>query len=346
MSRAEPTALTAAAAPQLGLFQPIRTPVVAAWGAGVDSTAMLIEMIERGEAPDLVLFADTGAEKPQTYEFVRVFSTWLEARNVPLAIVRYEASNFKNYPAYRTIDENAFSNGTLPSLAFGRHSCSLKWKVAPQDKYLASWEPAQTAWAAGGKVVKWIGYDCSPADKRRYAHAQQEGHCDPRFVYRYPLVELGWTRSDCIARIRRAGVPVPDKSACFMCPASKPAEIDALPAGLLRRIVLMEARAAPRLRNIEGLWRTTVKGCRGATPRPGSMTTYIRERGLLPADEIDEIQSAAPVSLAAFQAATGSLPIGERPELSAWLKLFDLRDRAAFDAEGVQRLYGEEPTPA
>ena len=40
-----------------------RSPVIAAWGAGVDSTAMIVELAERGEQIDMVLFADPGAEK-------------------------------------------------------------------------------------------------------------------------------------------------------------------------------------------------------------------------------------------------------------------------------------------
>jgi hypothetical protein len=38
-----------------------RSPRVLAYGMGVDSTALLIELHARGEAPDLVLTADTGS---------------------------------------------------------------------------------------------------------------------------------------------------------------------------------------------------------------------------------------------------------------------------------------------
>src|SRR3546814_13858726 len=85
------------------------------------------------------------------------------------------------------------TNATLPSKAFGRGSCSLKWKVSVQDAWTARWEPALRCWAAGGRVHKLIGYDASPADQRRYTHA--EGYADPRCAYRYPLRELGWDRS-------------------------------------------------------------------------------------------------------------------------------------------------------
>ena len=148
-----------------------RPPVLAAWGAGLDSTAMLIELIGRGEPVDQVLFADTGAEKPETYGFVPVFRRWLEARGVPSEVVRYRPSNFKNWPPYRTLTENLLTNGTLPSIAFGRGTCSQKWKVAPQHAWARTWAPALAAWGRGQKVVKLIGFDCSRADDRRYAEA-------------------------------------------------------------------------------------------------------------------------------------------------------------------------------
>jgi hypothetical protein len=49
--------------------------------------------------------------------------------------------------------------GTLPSITFGRHSCSQKWKIEPQDRFVESWEPAFFFWFRGGKMTKCIGYD-------------------------------------------------------------------------------------------------------------------------------------------------------------------------------------------
>jgi hypothetical protein len=206
----------AAQARQLNLFYALRPPVLAAWGAGRDSTAMLIEWIERKEALDAVLFADTGGEKPQTYEFISIFRQWLAERDVPSHIVRYAPRHYKNWPPYYTLEENCITNGTLPSIAFGFGSCSIKWKVTPQNQWTESWGPARRIWASGGKVIKLIGYDCSPQDCRRYA--EREGYSDERYVYRYPLREWGWTLEDCIARIKRADLPVPPKSSCyFLC---------------------------------------------------------------------------------------------------------------------------------
>ena len=302
-------------------------PVVAAWGVGVDSTAMLVELVESGDAPDLVLFADTGNERATTYAFLPIFARWLAMHGIQVKVVRYQAKRFKHYPPYRTLGENCLTNGTLPSIAFGRKSCSQKWKISPQNSYVQNWEVAREWWAEGGRVTKLIGYDCSPADLKRYAEA--EGYDDPLYTYRYPLRELGWERKDCVARIQRAGLPVPTKSACYFCTATKPAELHTYPQEHLRTIVLMEARAYPRLQTVEGLWRTSIKGHRGATPRPGRMSEYIAMQGILPEGEVERIWKLAPVHLIKWQQAFAT---GQHTgEMKEWLELFERA--SAFDEE-------------
>ena len=96
-----------------------RPPVIAAWGAGVDSTAMIVELAERGEAVDMVLFADLGAEKSETYAFIPLFRAWMAERGIASEIVRYQPRNFKHWPPYAGIAENMLTNATLPSVVFG-----------------------------------------------------------------------------------------------------------------------------------------------------------------------------------------------------------------------------------
>jgi len=102
-----------------------RQPVIAAWGAGVDSTAMIIELAARGEPPDVVLMADTGSERPETEAYVPLFRTWMDEHGIENPIVRYEPKRFKHWPPYGSLVENLLTNATLPSIAFNRHSCSL-----------------------------------------------------------------------------------------------------------------------------------------------------------------------------------------------------------------------------
>lgn len=120
---------------------------------------------------------------------------------------------------------------------------------------------------------------------------------DPLYEYWYPLQEWGWDRERCIKEIEKEGLEVPVKSSCFFCPASKTHELREMPEKYLRMIVLMEARAEPRLNKIHGLWSTGCKGTRGGEKKPGSMTAFIRDENLLPVAVIDRIRRSAPTEL-------------------------------------------------
>ena len=174
---------------------PKNSGVVVCYGAGVDSTAMLIAMRDQGIRPDLITFADTGAEKPETYEQVQKMNAWLKAQGFPT--VTTCAKKTLETTAYNDLGGNCSDNETLPSLAFGMKSCSIKWKQGPQDQFLKGvtkgpnkrephpiWIASQ---AAGVKLVKLIGYDSSPADIRRSKKVKTE---DADFLYSYPLLSL------------------------------------------------------------------------------------------------------------------------------------------------------------
>jgi hypothetical protein len=206
---------------------------------------------------------------------------WLAARGLPgVQVVRYVPRRSR-HGIYRSLEQECLLAATLPSLAFGYKKCSLKWKRGPMDAYVRSWSQAQGAWRRGGKVVRAIGYDAGPKDSKRAWNLTG----DDQYAYWYPLRDWNWDRERCAAEIAAAGLPVPMKSACFFCPASKPAEIAWLAREhpeLAARILEMERVAKPNLTKIDGLWRRPVKGARGAEPRPGSMTEYLRHLPVLP----------------------------------------------------------------
>lgn len=108
------------------------TPLCVCCGVGVDSVAVLVGLHQRGIRPDLISFADTGSEKPDTYLYVPILREWLRAIDFPdLLIVRYTPPR----APYDSLYGNCVVNETLPSIAFGLKSCSLKWKKAPQDAW-------------------------------------------------------------------------------------------------------------------------------------------------------------------------------------------------------------------
>jgi hypothetical protein len=263
-------------------------PLVVAYGLGVNSTAMLIEFVKRGIKPDLILFADTGGEKPETYQYLPVVQAYLkEVKFPPVVVVRYEP---KTAP-YRTLEGQCLHTGTLPSLAYGGKSCSIKWKRQPQDAYILQHFPPGEV--NGRRVVRAIGFDGSEG-RRTYAGVVKavgldsgEGHrltwarAKPTagerdrkpsreerldrdfFAYFYPLMDWGMDRAACEQSIRDAGLPVPPKSSCWFCPASKKAEILWLRhrhPRLLGRALAIEATAKPNLTTVKGLGRSFAWG--------------------------------------------------------------------------------------
>ena len=238
-------------------------PLAVAYGVGVDSTAMLVAMWRRGIRPDLIMFADPGAEKPETYAYIPVMNKWLESVGFPqITTVRYTPTR----APYDTLEGKCLANETLPSLAFGKHSCSIVFKAEPQNKHVSTWAPAIDAWAAGMKVIKAIGYDNGDQDCRRRAKAdtavakkEAAGASDAdQYAYWYPLQDWGVDRVECLRLIAGAGLPLPMKSACWFCPASKKSEVvwlrDTHPV-LFQRAIAMEDRARDGKHGLD-----TVKG--------------------------------------------------------------------------------------
>ncbi|WP_208457077.1 hypothetical protein [Burkholderia vietnamiensis] len=214
---------------------------------------MLVVLHAAGLRPDVITFADTGGEKPETLAHIdRINAVLIRwgwptidvCRKVPLAST-----------GYTDLYGNCLANETLPSLAFGMKSCSIKWKQSPQDQFLKGAKsgpnarPPHPLWlstqAAGTRIVKLIGYDCGSADLRRSKGLKPS---DDDFDYVYPLQIVRWTRRECVRGITKAlgADMVPVKSACFFCPASKPWELYWLAANhpeLFERALLLERTA-------------------------------------------------------------------------------------------------------
>ena len=319
---ATPTALRSSIQRSFDFSAGVRSPLVVAYGLGVDSTAMLVGYRQHGIRPDLILFSDTGSEREATYAFLPIINAWLRAVGFPeVTVVRYRPRNFKHWPPYHTLEENILTNVALPSISYGGHSCSSKWKISAQDLFLEDWAAAKGAWSAGVVVRRAVGFEDSEHEHRRAqrcATFSVQDLDDNKYSAVFPLQEWHWNRARCIAEIKAAGLPVPSKSSCFFCAAMKPWEVDELTPTKLMRIVIIEARTTQRHLDyakqraedsgspwdgkplIAGLWRKAVKGTfangkpNGAQKRPGSMTEYIRENGLLPPSLVDALIALTP----------------------------------------------------
>ena len=214
-------------------------------GGGTNSLAMIIEMHRRGIPIDVCIFADTKAERPETYESIRTTSEWLASKGYdPIVIVS----------AKKTLEDDCLNRNALPSVAYGFKTCSQRFKLAPQDKWANNYEPFKTIWKDGDKVTKFIGYDAG--EERRADNALKYNRMDKKYNYRYPLIEWGVDREGCVEVIKSEGLPLPGKSSCFFCPNMKKSEIVFLKKkhpDLYERAIEIERGA--ELQTVKGLGR-------------------------------------------------------------------------------------------
>jgi hypothetical protein len=224
-------------------------PLVVSCGGGVDSSGMLAGMKEHDIQPDLIEFADVAGadperrgEKPETYAFIDNHLRPWTVKNMGLGIVAVM------HQKGDSLRDSCFRNGTLPSKAYGFPGCSVKFKHQLMERY-------ETAvYGPDAIIVKAIGYNA----REGRSEVAENG----RYRYRYFLREWGWGRAECIAALKRAGLPIPMKSACYFCPSSKPKEIVWLAKNhpeLYADAVAMEHQARPyhdeRGGHIKGLGR-------------------------------------------------------------------------------------------
>lgn len=211
---------------------------IVSFGGGVNSTAMLLGMFEHDERPDAILFADTGGEKPGTYDHIDRMQRWCAAVGYPkIETVRQKI----------TLEQDCLDRETLPSKAFGFGTCSERFKIQPQRTWVK-----EKGWAGQCCWVVGIHY----GEQQRASRLVNE-HNEP---IRYPLIHWQWGSAECLEAIRRHDIDVPCKSACFYCPSSRKREVlqlrDSYPA-LFARAVDMEqgAKESGNLQTVKGLGR-------------------------------------------------------------------------------------------
>lgn len=157
------------------------------FGGGVNSTAMVIMLAEQGWRGPIV-FADTGAEWPETY----CYMTYLEREYLAprgLSITRISGPQWVKKRGGMSLIDYCEAAHVIPMAAV--RWCTHEWKAAPIRRYL-------------GDASQLIGI------------AADEAHRMPDAIR--PLVDAGITRRGCIEIIQRAGLDVPQKSGCIICP--------------------------------------------------------------------------------------------------------------------------------
>lgn len=191
---------------------------IVSYGGGTNSTALLVGLLERGERPDAITFADTGGEKPHTYEHVAIVNDWCMRIGFPE--IETLRGDMPQQVIDVTLERECFRLGKLPAKAYGFSSCSDKWKMEPQRRYNRAF--AEKHGIDQSEITRLIGFDAD--EHSRVERGRAMAHKKP-VREEYPLYDWGWGREECVEAIARAGLPQPGKSACYFCPSTKKSEL-------------------------------------------------------------------------------------------------------------------------
>ena len=198
-------------------------------GAGVQSTTVLRLAIHGEiERPDHVIFADTGWEPRAVYEHLAVLERQMEDADIPFHRVAWENIREREMAQAKQGGSTGTMSGTaipvFTESARGQHgmirrSCTRNYKIAPIEEAIKKLccIPRKPRGAAMPRVEYWFGISTDEIRRTRVS---------PRWwsTYYYPLIDIGFSRSDCISWLRSKGYGDPPRSACIGCPFRSDAE--------------------------------------------------------------------------------------------------------------------------
>lgn len=184
-------------------------------GAGVQSSAVLV-MSALGwyDCPkaDVAIFADTQDEPQYVYDYLaQHLVPFGRANGIPVEIVtagrlsiQGSEGGFLRIPGFTAGDDGR------PSML--RRQCTREFKIAPIEKKvreLLGFKPRQRIAPKSATALIGISRD----EIQRVKDSQT-----PWIKNRYPLIDAGLYRGNCLEIVKRAGLPFPRKSACIFCP--------------------------------------------------------------------------------------------------------------------------------
>ena len=187
-------------------------------GAGVQSSTLAL-MIHKGEIPmvDCAIFADTQAEPPKVYEWLKFIKktvnypvhivTW---RNLEKDVLDASQGEYQAFtiPFY-TKNKETGQKGML------MRQCTADYKIKPVTKKvreLLGYKKGERVDLKEVKVEMLLGIS---TDELRRMRMNRLRYIDNQ----YPLInDFGMSRQDCIAWVKDKGYPMPAKSACYFCP--------------------------------------------------------------------------------------------------------------------------------
>lgn len=185
-------------------------PIVWSYGGGVQSVAIWILIVtNKLPKPDRAVMSNTGRESSLTWQYTEKYITpMMRQAGIELEIAGHELSTVDLYgtkgdvliPAYTT-------SGKLPTF------CSVEWKKRVVRRYLRS-----IGYGENNPITMWFGMSLDEVERMAVSDVKW-------ITNQYPLIfDIPKRRHECELLIKDYGLPVPPKSACWMCPHRNQAE--------------------------------------------------------------------------------------------------------------------------
>lgn len=178
---------------------------IISYGGGVQTAALLV-LTTQGKLENPAthaVFADTGSELQATYDHVELMFDHALGSGIDFRVVQTDKGPLHEWDGAQMLPMY-FEDG-----GFYRRQCTNHWKIKPIRKWLRE--------QGAKKAIVQIGISKEESHRIKEANVKWITH-------RWPLYELGLNRQDCINIIQQAGLPVPPKSSCFMCPYRRVSE--------------------------------------------------------------------------------------------------------------------------
>lgn len=173
---------------------------ILSFGGGLQTTAMAVLVAQGKLQIDEAVFADTGAEKPETYWYMENYIQPIFAEaNIPFRFVRNELPSCQP-DLYGWL----WKYGQIPPIR-GKRLCSVKFKTETIERHLKP-QLYETL----------IGFSLDETTR-----AIKSDKIKPKI---YPLIDMEMTAQDCHILIVNYGLPTPLKSSCYFCPFQHPTE--------------------------------------------------------------------------------------------------------------------------
>jgi len=179
-------------------------PIIFSYGGGIQSVAILALIASRKlPKPELIIMADTGREGTATWNYIKSYAKPLmDDIGIVFDVVPHSYSAVDIYghngdmllPAYT-------QTGKLPTF------CSDEWKQRPVRRRLR-----ELGYGPKRQIIQWLGMSLDEVDRLRQSDVKW-------ITNHYPLCfDVKKRRHECELLITDYGLPLPEKSACWMCP--------------------------------------------------------------------------------------------------------------------------------